>query len=185
MTAVRLNILDTSVSNFVLDSAKVNDQTIQVNQTQYSEWKKAGLHEKENLQYLSISNQNLNRRFNAAGFNYGEVADDLLHEMFRAGSGKTDLIVATASMQNSAAVLDVAPLLNLAAGRLPKAGGGFHSAYEARSNADSYALLTALLSQVGSDAAAYFKNIEILKAAVASHTGRTIEKEVLIQLNGE
>lgn len=185
LTAVRLNILDTSVSNFVLDSAKVNDQTIQVNQTQYSEWKKAGLHEKENLQYLSISNQNLNRRFNAAGFNYGEVADDLLHEMFRAGSGKTDLIVATASMQNSAAVLDVAPLLNLAAGRLPKAGGGFHSASEARSNADSYALLTALLSQVESDAAAYFKNIEILKAAVASHTGRTIEKEVLIQLNGD
>jgi hypothetical protein len=185
LTAVRLNIYDTSVSNFVLDSAKVDDQSIQVSQTQYSEWKKAGLHEKENFQYLSINNQNLNRRFNAAGFNYGEVADDLLHEMFRAGSGKTDLVVAKASMQNGTAVLDVAPLLNLAAGRLPKTGGGFYSASEARSNADSYALLIALLSQIETDAAAYFKNIDILKAAVASHTGRTIESEVLIELNGD
>jgi len=185
LTAVRLNIYNTSVSNFVLDSAKVDDQTIQVSQTQYSEWKKAGLHEKENIQYLSINNQNLNRRFNTAGFNYGEVADDLLHEMFRAGSGKTDLIAATASMQHRTAVLNVAPLLNLAAGRLPKSGGGFHSATEARLNADSYALLTALLSQVETDAAAYFKNMEILKAAVADSAGRTIDSEVLIELNSD
>jgi hypothetical protein len=185
LKAVRLNIYNTSVSNFVLDSAKVDDQTIQVSQTQYSEWKKAGLHEKENIQYLSVNNQNLNRRFNAAGFNYGEIADDLLHEMFRAGAGKTDLIAATASMQNRNAVLNVAPLLNLAAGRLPKSGGGFHSATEARLNADSYALLTALLSQVETDAAAYFKNMEILKAAVAGSAGRTIDSEVLIELNSD
>ncbi|WP_205928815.1 hypothetical protein, partial [Pseudomonas viridiflava] len=41
LTAVRLNICNTSVSNFVLDSAKVDDQTIRVSQTQYSEWKNA------------------------------------------------------------------------------------------------------------------------------------------------
>ncbi len=185
LTAVRLNVYDTSASNFVLDSAKIGDQTIEVSQTQYSEWKKAGLHEKESVEYLIINNRNLNSRFNAAGFNYGEVADDLLHEMFRAGAGKTDLITAPASMQNNTAVLDVAPLLNLAAGRLPKPSGGFHSAAEARSNADSYAVLTALLSQVETDAAAYFKNVEILNAAVSRHIGRTIESEVLIELNGD
>ncbi|WP_454563056.1 hypothetical protein [Pseudomonas sp. AIG] len=185
LTAVRLNVYNTSVSNFVLHSAKVDDQTIEVSQSQYSEWKKTGLHERGNVQFLNINNQNLNGRFNAAVFNYGEIADDLLHEMFRAGTGKTDIASAPASVRANNPVLNVAPLLNLAAGRLPKSGGGFHNATEARLNADSFALLTALLSQVETDATAYFKNIGILNAAVANNVGRTIDREVLIELNSD
>ncbi|MFG6203174.1 hypothetical protein [Pseudomonas retamae] len=183
LRAIRLNVYDTSLSNFFLDVAKVDEHTVDVIQSQYSEWKNAGLHERGEIQYLNINSQNLNRRFNDAGFNYGEVADDLLHEMFRAGSGKTDLVAAKARLHNRVPMLDVAPLLNLAAGRLPKSGGGFHSAAEARSNADSLALLTALLSLVETDLAAYFRNMEVLKAAVAGNPDRTITGEVLIELN--
>lgn len=183
LRAIRLNVYDTSLSNFYLDIAKVDEQTVNVIQGQYSEWKKAGLHERGNIQYLTINSHNLNRRFNDAGFHYGEVADDLLHEMFRAGSGKIDLVAAKARLHNGVPMLDVAPLLNLAAGRLPKSGGGFYSAAEARSNADSLALLVALLSLVETDLAAYFRNMEVLKAAVASNPDRTIPGEVLIELN--
>ncbi|MBX9404743.1 hypothetical protein K5E40_03505 [Pseudomonas baetica] len=185
LAAIRVDLGGTSISNFVLDSAKVDNQIMQVEQSQYNEWKKAGLNDRENVQYLTISNQNLNDRFNAAGFSYGEVADDLIHEMLRAGAGKGERVIAKATLRNKLPVLDVAPLLNLAAGRLPKPDGtgGYYNRDEALVNADSFAIVTALLSQMETNPDKYANNMNIVEAAVKGSAGRTIDGEVLINLN--
>ncbi|VVO53035.1 hypothetical protein [Pseudomonas fluorescens] len=185
MEVVRLDFNGTSISNFFLDIAKVDNQIIQVDQSKYSDWKKAGLQERDNFQYLQVSTQHLNDRFNAASFSYGEVADDLIHEMVCAGPRKTELVSAKAARLNDAPALNVAPLLNLAAGRLPKSDGtgAFYNSDDAVSNADSIAVLASLLAQLDQAPAQFEKNFEIMTDAVIASRGQTIKSEVLIRLN--
>lgn len=181
LNAIRLDFDGTSASNFFLDSAKVDDQMVQVEQSQYNEWKKAGVHDRDNVQFMTVNTKNLNDRFDSAGFNYGEVANDLIHEMFRAGPGKTDLVSAKVALKEGDQSLNVAGLLNLAAGRLPS--GGYHGNAQPQVNADTYALLTALLSQLASDANLFSINFGIMNRAVRVSEGRDITDEVLVNLD--
>lgn len=189
LTAIRTDFGGTSASNFLLDSAKVDENIVELNQFKYGEWQKVVSAERENVEYMTINTHNFNDRFISTGFNYGEIADDLIHEMFRASLGSAGLVSAKAALQDNAEGLNVAALLNLAAGRLPKTeirgAVEYHNSAEALVNADSYALLTALLSQFSSDITEYRTNFDIMNAAVKGNAGRTIDVEVLVNLNSD
>ncbi|MFJ2364090.1 hypothetical protein ACIPIN_10385 [Pseudomonas sp. NPDC087697] len=183
---LRTDFNGTSASNFILDSAKDNVNIVQVNPFDYSKWKQEIMTGTADHQFLTINTQNLNDRFRLAGFKYSEIADDLIHEMFRAGSTTTDVVSAKAAKQGRRG-LDVAPLLNLAAGRLPRPTSGatvhYHQRGKALINADSFALTTALLSQRETDKPEYLKNIGIINAAIEDSAGGPIHGEVLVNFN--
>ncbi|QJI39866.1 hypothetical protein HKK52_02635 [Pseudomonas sp. ADAK2] len=174
-----------SISNFILDGAKDNTNLVEVNPLQYDLWKKSVSTGAADHQFLTINTQNLVDRFSSTGSSYGAVADDLIHEVFRAGPKKIDVVCAKAATQGQG--MDVAPLLNLAAGRLPLAANErpvrYHNSQKALANADSFALITALLSQSKTDKAGYLKNIGIMSAAINGSAGRPIDTEVLVNLN--
>lgn len=187
LRTIRLDIRGFSISNCLLDTAKVDDQIMQIDQRQYLEWKQSSPHQRANVQYLAIRSQHLNDRFNAANFNYGEIADDLIHEVFRTQPGITDLVSANASLKDGTAAVNVAPLLNLATGRHPKPGhaAGYYSSADTWLNSDSLALLVALLSQMLENPPAFSMNMSIMNAAIKSSAGRPIESEVWLHLNSE
>ncbi|MDR9865043.1 hypothetical protein [Pseudomonas baetica] len=173
-----------SLSNFILDPLKDDVTIVEVRPVNFTQWKELSDADKASHQFLAVNAQNLNDRLGAAGFKYGEIADDLIHEMFRAGAGRVDRVTAAAAGENAQG-LNVAALLKLAAGRLPKSpdvqSTDFHSRNEALANADSYAVTTALLSQVITDYPKFSENIETLTRAVASNDGG----EVWVNMNAK
>lgn len=120
--------------------------------------------------------------FEFSRFNYGAVADDLLHEMCRTQAGTVDYAYAPAAIRNRTQHCDVSRLLNFAAGHIPYIGpaAGDGSALQ---NADSIAMLVALLSQKESDPSEFNMNMTRLKAAVKRSAGRKITEEVWLNLN--
>ncbi|RON08769.1 hypothetical protein BK659_15490 [Pseudomonas brassicacearum] len=176
----------TSASNFILDSAKDNVNIVQVNPFKYYAWKQEDMTGAAEHPFLTINTHNLNNRFSLAGSQYGEIADDLIHEMLRAGPSRVNVVSAKTAIQGNRG-LDVAPLLNLAAGRLPRSTSGatvhYHQRGKALINADSYALTTALLSQRETDKPEYLKNIGIINAAIKDSADGPIHGEVLVNLN--
>ena len=87
----------------------------------------------------------------------------------------------------TAQVLDVAPLLNLARGKLSMTEAGsvapYHAASKAFENADSLAVATSLLSQLYSDKSSYDSNMAALETAAASSSNGTIAEPLLVTLN--
>ncbi|WP_447759196.1 hypothetical protein [Pseudomonas moraviensis] len=182
LKTVRLDFAGVSASNFFLDPLKTDDQVVSVDVNQYNEWKKAELHARNEVQFMTVNNQNLNMGFEFSRFNYGAVADDLLHEMCRAQAGTVDYAYAPAAIRNKTQHCDVSRLLNFAAGHIPYIGpaAGDGSALQ---NADSIAMLVALLSQKESDPSEFNMNMTRLKAAVKRSAGRKITEEVWLNLN--
>ncbi|MET0774502.1 MAG: hypothetical protein ABWZ65_03310 [Pseudomonas mandelii] len=184
---VKTDFNGTSGSNFLLDSAKADHSIVELDPDQYRVWKDAD--RAVNQPYMTINPHNVNNRFSASGLTYGAIADDLVHEMFRGQPDIGDFCTAShARTQGSGSqALDVASLLNLASGQLPVAVDDvpirYHDSSKARSNADSYALATALLSQLVSDKPAYLKNIGIMRAAGGYGANIAINGEVAVSLN--
>ncbi|WP_347900890.1 hypothetical protein [Pseudomonas purpurea] len=176
----------TSASNFILDSARDNVNVIQVNPLDYNKWKEEIKVGTADRKFFNISTEYLNSHYKLAGFKNAAIADDLIHEMFRAGPNRIDVVSATAASQGRRGI-DVAPLLNLASGHFPSSTSGatvhYHQRAKALVNADSYALTTALLSQRETDNAEYLENIRIMSAAIAGSADGPIQGEVLVNFN--
>lgn len=172
-----------SPSNVLLDPLKGIATTLQIKPLDFTKWKSAAMSQKADHQFLSVNPKNLNDRLSAEGSNYGDIADDLIHEMFRAASARKDMVIATAATEANKG-LNVAPLLNLVAGRLPEStreeNVRYHDSGKAIENADSCTLATALLSQVVTDYSNFSANVGIMSSAV---TASTIDTEVWLNLN--
>ena len=184
LSAIRLDFGGTSASNFLLDSLKLDDGVIEVNPFDYSKWKSAGATDKKRVQYMTVNTRNFNQRFSLTG--YGEIADDLIHEMIRVNPAKTSLITAEGATRDGKVGLDVAPLLNLAKGRLPRSEpitGSFHESAQALLNADSLMLVIALLSLLKTNEALFSLNLSIMRAAIEASGDQPLTGEVVIQLN--
>ncbi len=133
---------------------------------------------------MTVNTRNFNQRFSLTG--YGEIADDLIHEMIRVNPAKTSLITAEGATRDGKVGLDVAPLLNLAKGRLPRSEpitGSFHESAQALLNADSLMLVIALLSLLKTNEALFSLNLSIMRAAIEASGDQPLTGEVVIQLN--
>lgn len=183
LKTIRLDFAGVSASNFFLDPLKSDDQVVSVDVNRYDEWKKAQSHARDEVQFMTVNNQNLNLGFEFSRFNYGGVADDLLHEMCRTLTGTNDYVYAPAAIRNKTQHCDVSGLLNFAAGHLPNSTGAVSGDGSALQNADSIAILIALLSQKESDPSEFHVNLTRLKAAVKQSAGRKITGEVWLNLN--
>lgn len=184
---VTLELGSASTRNFVLEGTGHSDALLQVIPDQYKAWKNEGMSGVTDYKFLNVQSQNLIDRFIFSGASYGEVADDLNHEMFRAVSSALDIVSARTSIGRTSG-LDVAGLLNLAKGHLPVVENGqptgrFHDSQQALSNADSCAMAVALLSQLMTDTDAALKNLELIKAAVNASPDKAIDTEVMVQFN--
>ncbi len=186
LRTIRIDIAGWSISNFFLDPLKDKVQVVQVDTSVYEDWRRAAAGQKAHHQFLSINCAELNSRFSSAGFKIGEVADDLVHEMFRASTGRSEVASATVSLQGRKG-LNVAPLLNLAAGYLAESSADstvrYHSASRALENADTFAVTTALLHQFAVDEPMFARNLETIFDAVAVSANKPIVGEVWIELN--
>jgi hypothetical protein len=186
LRTIRIVIAGWSISNFFLDPLKDKVQVVQVDTSVYADWRRAAAGQKAHHQFLSINCAELNSRFSSAGFKVGEIADDLVHEMFRACTGGSEVASATVSLQGREG-LNVAPLLNLAAGYLAESSTDstvrYHSASRALENADTFAVTTALLHQFAVDEPMFARNLETIFDAVAVSANKPIVGEVWIELN--
>jgi hypothetical protein len=185
LTVIRLDFAGTSVSNVVLDRLKVDNSVIEVNPIDYNRWKNAGAQDKKRLQYMTVNTANFNQRFSLSG--YDEIADDFVHEMIRCNPAKTSLVTAESAAVEGKTGLDVAPLLNLATGRHRRSeingADGFHDSAQALANADSLALLVALLSLLRTNETAFSTNISVMRAAIDASANQPITGEVVVNLN--
>ncbi len=184
LQVVKLDIGNIAVRNFVLNNVQINNDTFALRQADFNAWKTVG---GENDQpFLEVSTQNLIERFASAHSNYGEIADDLIHAIFQAHLSKDNVAQAMTMISDRAGV-DVAPLLNLARGVLVKEDGqGLHDYFDRRRaalNADSFAIVTALLSQLVTHEALAKENLFTLVAVIDEFTDKPIDVEVLINLN--
>lgn len=178
---VRTDFDGYSASNVVLDPLKDHSTTLKVKDLDFDQWKLAALSRKADYKFLAVNPKNLNNRSGTAGLVYGEIADDLIHEMLRVASARTDVVIATTST-NEHKGLNVAPLLNLTRGQL-KAPNSEPVLNKAIDNADSCAVTTALLSQVITNFSAFSKNVSLMKSAISDSDGKGIETEVWLDLN--
>lgn len=181
---IRTDFAGFSLSNFILDPFKDNGNIAAFNTDAYKHWKALNAADQPGTAFIEIYTRNLNKHFIRHGFNHGVVADDLIHEMLH-GAAQTKDVGYAIDMANAGGkqqVLDVAPLLNLAAGQLPVAEDGAVVQYNAFENADSLAVATSLLSQLYTDKLTYDNNMSILQAAMASGDGK-IAEPVLVTLN--
>ncbi len=168
-----------SVRNIALDPVKASSSLIELDVLKYQQWKDADVSEKEQLQFLTVNVQNLNNRLTGAYFNYGEIADDLIHELLLIEPAHMDIAIAQSVMGEKG--LDVAPLLDLVAGRRPMPQGGeYHSSSQAMLNADSMAMTVSLLNQSMVDYPKFADNIAILTEAV---DGNVRSSQVWIDFN--
>lgn len=182
--AIRLDFGGISASNLYLDVLKVDDSVIQVNPFDYAKWKNAGAQERKHLQYMTVNTINFNQRFSLSG--YGEIADDLIHEMTRVTPAKTSLVTAESATIDGKIGLDVSPLLNLAKGCLPRevnGADGFHNSAQALANADSLALVVALLSLLKTNEALFSVTVGVMRAAIDASANQPITGEVVVNLN--
>jgi hypothetical protein len=182
---VRADFAGLSISNMFLDPLKNTNNIAAFNVDAYKQWKEAT--DKSATQFIEIYTPNLNKHFIGLGFNHDVVADDLIHELFHGASQTDDVSYARDAGRNGerGQSLDVAPLLNLASGRLPvtEEGDACHASSKAFENADSLAVTTSLLSELHTDRVSYELNMSILRGALEANPGRAIDEPVLITLN--
>lgn len=182
---VRADFAGLSISNMFLDPLKTTNNIAAFNMDAYKQWKDA--QDPSDTKFIEIYTPNLNKHFIGLGFNHDVVADDLIHELFHGASQTDDVSYARDAGRNGerGQLLDVAPLLNLASGRLPVTdeGPACHASSKAFENADSLAMTTSLLSQLYTDRNAYELNMSILRGALEANSGRAIDQPVLITLN--
>jgi ABC-type transporter MlaC component len=182
---IRADFAGLSISNMFLDPLKNTNNIAAFNVDAYKQWKEAT--DKSATQFIEIYTPNLNKHFIGLGFNHDVVADDLIHELFHGASQTDDVSYARDAGRNGerGQSLDVAPLLNLASGRLPvtEEGDACHASSKAFENADSLAVTTSLLSQLYADRGSYELNMSTLRGALEANPGRAIDEPVLITLN--
>ncbi|WP_146188739.1 hypothetical protein [Pseudomonas sp. HMWF021] len=178
----KLDVLKTSHLQYYFPGDALDQSLLELHRAKYQTWVELSGYEARKLQYIEVNNLNFIERFHSAGFRHGEVADDLLHEFFRAAPNRLDLARATTVPGKPG--LNVAPLLNLARGRLPHQvqSQAVTDGQSGLDNADSCVLATALLSQLVNNKDAFKRNIAILTAAVNSAPGY-IDQQVVIDLN--
>ncbi|MHC8407547.1 hypothetical protein [Pseudomonas sp. TMB3-21] len=186
---IRADVQGVSVSNVFLDGFKDHAGTISIQADKYQEWKNATDSAKKDHQYLTINPYGLTDRFAQSGYNYGQVADDLIQSLLRGGPGALDLVSAEDTQGQGATdqALNVAALLNLAAGNHPVPGGettaGHYDHSQALVNADSYALLVALLSQRITNEQAFNANMDVIKSAIGANASEAVAGAVVVDLN--
>ncbi|MBC3775527.1 hypothetical protein [Pseudomonas sp. SWRI99] len=187
LAVVNFEFPDFSLNNILLDSFKETSTIAELDVNNYARWKAARASDGKDIAFIEFHTKNLNKHFVSLGFNHDVVADDLLHEFFRASAQTDDVSFATeaASGSENAQRLDVAPLLNIAAGCMPVSEESTvcHAPSRAFANADSLAVATSLLSQLRTDKATYDRNITIIVAALKASGGEPIVEPVLITLN--
>ncbi|MEO4015209.1 hypothetical protein [Pseudomonas rossensis] len=182
---VRADFAGFSISNIFLDPLKNTNNIAAFNMDAYKQWK--GAKDQSDTKFIEIYTPNLNKHFIGLGFNHDVVADDLIHELFHGISQTDDVSYARDAGRNGerGQSLDVAPLLNLASGRLPVTdeGRACHASSKAFENADSLAVATSLLSQLYTDKGSYELNMSTLRSALEANPGSAIDEPVLITLN--
>ncbi|MET1070681.1 MAG: hypothetical protein ABWY28_21980 [Pseudomonas prosekii] len=177
-----------SLRNFLLADQSVSQDMLAFDPEAFRAWQTAGSLQSEK-QFISVFCADLNQRFVESDLNEGVIADDLIRMLLHAGTGILDLSVALPMPTSNAGAqqLDVAPLLNLASGHYPVAGEGvsgrFHDRTEALKNADSWAVLTSLLSQLDSDPMDFDGNVSQMNAALQASRQGGITRAVSISLN--
>ncbi|MGF6129057.1 hypothetical protein QF019_004285 [Pseudomonas frederiksbergensis] len=177
-----------STHNFLLEDQDTDDEMFIFNFAEFEAWKNAGLLRSEK-KIIKIVCADLNERFHENNLNEGVIADDLLRALFHAGQGVVDLSIALPLTSSNARYqqVDVAPLLNLANGQLPITDEGVparnHDRNQARNNADSWAVLTSLLSQLETDPATFAQNLSAMSAALQANRRGAITQPVPINLN--
>jgi len=179
----KLDILKTSHLQYYFSVYGLDQSLFELHRAKYKTWSELNREEAIKLQYIQVNNLNFIERFHSADLRLGDIADDLLHEFFRAGAERLDLVRATTVPGKPG--LNVAPLLNLAMGRLPREmqSQTDPERQSALQNADSCVLTTALLSQRVSNQDTFERNIAIVTAAVENSAGGYIDQEVVIDLN--
>ncbi|QAY93116.1 hypothetical protein [Pseudomonas sp. ACM7] len=182
---VRADFAGLSLSNIFLDPLKNTNNIAAFNMDAYKQWKDAK--DQSDTKFIEIYTPNINKHFIGLGFNHDVVADDLIHEVFHGAAQTDDVSYARDAGRNGerGQLLDVAPLLNLASGRLPVTdeGRACHASSKAFENADSLAVTTSLLSQLYTDKGSYELNMSTLRGALEANTGSAIDEPVLITLN--
>lgn len=182
---VRFDFAGFSLSNIALDAIKEHATLATFDVDSYNRWKSAG--NGTSIAFVEVYAKNLNKRFVSQGFNNDVVADDLIHELFRASAQTDDIgnAIDAQSSHESGQRVNVASLLNIASGCLPVSEGSTvcHAAAKAFANADSLTLATSLLSQLCTDRATYERNISTIYAALEASDGKAIIDPVLITLN--
>ncbi|HEX4550603.1 hypothetical protein [Pseudomonas sp.] len=179
----KLDILKTSHLQYYFSVYGLEQHVFELNKPRYKAWGELAGDEAIKMQYIQVNHLNFVERFHSADLRYGDIADDLLHEFFRAAPNRLDRVRATTVPGKPG--LNVAPLLNLALGRLPRETQA-QTAFDRQSaleNADSCVLVTALLSQLVNNKYAFERNIAIVTAAVENSAGAHIDQEVVIDLN--
>jgi hypothetical protein len=179
---IKADFAGLSVKNVFLNPQGDDADLIQIYPGFYRQWKNSGASQSAGHEFLRINARNLNDRLSQAGFNFGEIADDLIHEMYLCGAGHQD--IAAASTAFSEKGVNVAPLLALAAGSLPIQGGPQGAIYESRmalKNADSVAMTIALLNQSVIDPPKFVENVGIMTRAVQGN--KVVSSEVWVDLN--
>jgi hypothetical protein len=182
LQAAKLNFGVTVVENFLLKNDATGRSIIELSRDDYRKWK--GADRPRTQAFFTVDTQNLVERFTSAKSRFGEVADDLIHEMFKTELTMPDAAWALTGASNQQTV-DVAPLLNLAKGFLIKSldSSSYFDNQRAASNADSYAVATALLSQLVTHEAQAKGNIHLMVEVMGKYEGRAIDIPVLINLN--
>jgi hypothetical protein len=186
---IRTDFAGLSLSNFILDPLKDNGNIAAFNRDIYMQWKALSAVAQPGVSFIEIYTRNLSKHFIRHGYNHDVVADDLIHEMLH-GSAQTEDVsyaVDAAGEDATAQVLDVAPLLNLASGKLSVAQAGsvvqYHAASKVFENADSLAVATSLLGQLYTDKSSFDSNMSTLETAAATSRDGTITEPVLVILN--
>ena len=182
LQAAKLNFGVTVVENFILKNDATGRSIIELSRDDYRKWK--GADRPRTQAFFTVDTQNLVERFTSAKSRFGEVADDLIHEMFKTELTMPDAAWALTGASNQQTV-DVAPLLNLAKGFLKKSldSSSNFDKQRAASNADSYAVATALLSQLVTHEVQAKGNIHLMVEVMGKYEGRAIDIPVLINLN--
>lgn len=184
---IRFDFAGFSLSNIVLDPLKENSTIAAFDVDGYARWKSARASEGADIAFVEVYTKNLNRHFVSLGFNHDVVADDLIHELFHASAQTDDIGYATDALSDAETGqrLDVAALLNIAAGCLPVAQDSTvcHAPSKAFANADSLAVATSLLSQLCTDKAGFDRNMAVITSALGASGGKAIVEPVLITLN--
>ncbi|MFJ2426863.1 hypothetical protein [Pseudomonas sp. NPDC087804] len=180
LQVVKLDVGNIAVRNFVLSSVPLSADLLNLSPDNYNSWKQlGGINDQP---FIDVASQHLVERFASANSNYGEIADDLIHEFFQARVNKIDAATALTGISGHSGV-NVAPLLDLARGRLLKDDSRYFDSRRATLNADSYAMAVALLSQLVTHEALAKDNLYTIISALDNFAQTPIDIEVLVDLN--
>lgn len=186
---IRTDFAGFSLSNLLLDPYKDNGNIAAFNPQLYRQWITASANERPKVVFMEIFTRNLNAHFIEHGYNHAVVADDLIHEMLHGAAQTEDLSYASDAAAQGATnqSLNVAALLNLASGKLQVSEDGvtanYHPPAKAIENADSLALVIALLDQYYTDKFEFERNLYSIEECLASRRTGAIIEPVLLTLN--